>query len=253
MTDLFNQDDGQQDLDANKNYLEELVGENKKFKDLEALARGKFESDNYIQILERRLDDMREDQLQLRQNSDSRATLEQLIEQVKQLNSTNPQADNINQQPTLKITDVEELVSTRISQHETSKIETENFRTVESKLKDRYGANYKDILKDQIRDLGLTPEYVNEMARKFPKAIIKTLGLDEAPRQNTFEGPPRSNQRTDGFSPKVQKRTWSYYQKMRKENPTLYNNPQTAKQMQRDFVELGDDFKDGDFNRFGEI
>ena len=59
-------------VDPNKNYLEELVGEGKKFKDPVALARSKVESDRHIAKLESELKAIRTDM-------NSRLSLEDLV------------------------------------------------------------------------------------------------------------------------------------------------------------------------------
>jgi len=69
-------------IDPSKNYLAELVGEGKKFKTQEDLARGKAESDAYIKILEKRSDELRNDYLKLRDDYSSRAKLEEVVDQL---------------------------------------------------------------------------------------------------------------------------------------------------------------------------
>src|SRR5437773_6950457 len=81
------------ETDPNKNYLEDLVGDGKKFKSPEELARGKFESDTYIKILEKRLDEYRDDILSLRKENVTNKRLEDLVNQLsnKSPNSETPQ------------------------------------------------------------------------------------------------------------------------------------------------------------------
>jgi len=43
-------------------------------------------------------------------------------------------------------------------------------------------------------------------------------------------------------------RTWSFYEKLRKENPNLYRTAKTHEQMVKDAAALGPNFEDGDFN-----
>jgi hypothetical protein len=43
-------------------------------------------------------------------------------------------------------------------------------------------------------------------------------------------------------------RTWSFYEKLRKENPHLYRTTKTHEQMVQDAMALGDAFKDGDYD-----
>jgi hypothetical protein len=42
-------------------------------------------------------------------------------------------------------------------------------------------------------------------------------------------------------------RTWSFYKKLMKDDPTDYWKPTTQARMFSDAEKLGDDFKDGDF------
>jgi len=236
-------------IDPNKNYLEELVGEGKKFKDQETLARSKFESDSYIKILERRLDERANDYKTLKADYDSRASLQELIEQAKQ-QFTSSETPNANEEkPVIDSKQIESLVSSKILEHETSRKQTENYNQVVSKLKERYGNNYQTALKQQMDALDLTENEINDMARNRPKVLYRTLGLDQPAQREDFQSPLRSDQRSDSFAPRVQKRTWSYYQEMKKRDPKIYNDPKTNIQMQKDYIELGSEFEDGDFHR----
>jgi hypothetical protein len=257
---LLDQTNDNQPLDPNKDYLQELVGEGKKFKSPQELARGKAESDEYIKILERRSDELRNDYLRLRDESTSRARLEELIDQL-QKQSTQPVTSNnqpsVNEPPLGKPdpnnsrerAEIESLVSSKILEHEATKKQQENFELVRNKLKERYGSNYQNLLKEQLNTLGLSEDFANDLARRHPNVLFKTLGLDAQPQEN-FQSPPRSNQRSDNFAPSTTKRTWSYYQKMKKENPKVYFDPKTTVQMHNDAIALGKEFEDGDFNAY---
>ena len=246
--------DGPEDVDPSKNYLEELVGEGKKFKTPEELARGKYESDTYIKFLERGRDELRNDYLKLRDEYNSRAKLEELIDQLKQqqlASNENTQTVNEDNQPKFDPSQIESLVSSKIQEHELTKRQQENFNLVKDKLQQRYGSKYQDVVSRQIADLGITEADLNDMARKQPKVLIRTLGLDQEPARETFQGPPRSNQRSDSFAPTVQKRTWAYYEKMRKDEPKRYYDAKTQVQMHQDMANLGEEFKDGTWHNLG--
>jgi len=70
-------------LDSNKAYLEQLVGDGKKFKTAEDLARGKAESDSFIEIMKVRMDELRADHLRLREEHQASAQLKDLIDNYK--------------------------------------------------------------------------------------------------------------------------------------------------------------------------
>lgn len=237
--------------DPNKNYLEELVGEGKKFKTPEDLARGKYEADQMISHKNQQFDQLREDYLKLREEYTSRAKLEDLVDQLaqRQLASSESNTQNTNEasKPSIDPKEIESLVSSKIQEFELSKKQTENFNQVRSRLSERYGNNYQSVLKEQIEQLGLTEMFVNDLARNHPQVLYKTLGLDQPKSSEQFQAPPRS-QRNDSFAPSTQKRTWSYYQKMRKENPKLWLDNKTQTQMLKDRVELGDAFEDGSWH-----
>jgi len=253
MTDLFQDttEDDNVEVDPNKKYFEELVGDGKKFKSTEDLARGKYESDSYIRILEKRLDEMRNDHIRLRDDYNSRARLEELVDQLKnpQLASSanNQNANEDTDQPKYNPKDVEDMVLNKIEERENSKRQGENLTIVRNKLTERFGKNYQNVLKEQAETLGLSPDDLNALARKSPNAFLRTLGLDRQEVVDNFQTPPRSREFSGSFKPTVQKRTWAYYQNMKKENPSLYQKPETAVQMQQDYIQLGDEFEDGDF------
>lgn len=240
-------------FDPNKNYVEELVGEGKKFKTIEDLAKGKAEADAFIAFKNREYDTLKEDYLNLRKEHTAGSRLEDLITKLSltQQPSSNesPEVNEENKVPAYKPEDIDARVLETVSRLETQRKETANFNEVQAKLQEKLGPNYENILKQQVADLGLSPEDVNTLAKKSPKAFFKTLGLEEKQQgDNTFNAPPRSQNRSDSFAPSSTKRTWAYYEKMRKEQPSVYLNPKTQVQMHKDHKELGNAFEDGDFN-----
>lgn len=241
-------------VDPNKNYLEELVGENKKFKTPEEMARGKVESDNYIKTLEMKLDQLREDYTKVSEESKTAASLKEILDQMKseqQLNQGNPPIAPEVKQPTLDIAEQRTLIRNEVLGLEAQRRADENFKIVTSKLQEKFGVNYQAALKKQVDELGLDIEDVNALAVKSPRAFFKTVGLDEPEQRenNLFQAPPQSQQRSDNFSPNASIRDWAYYEKMRKDNPTLYHNPKTQVQMHKDASAIDDKYGLGRFMR----
>lgn len=240
-------------IDPEKNYVEELVGDGKKFKDVESLARGKYESDAYIAHQNKQLDELKADYFRLKADYDARAKLEEYLDKRLELQQRTP---NTNEpkvpevvQPEYKPEQLKSLVDQSIVDYENRKRQDENFSLVQRKLAERFGENYQPVLKRQMDELGMSDEYLNATARANPKLLIKALGLDAPPQTENFQTPPRSMQRSDTFAPATNKRTWSYYEKMRKENPTAYWTPRTQDQLFKDQQNIGESFFDGDFGR----
>jgi hypothetical protein len=237
-------------FDENKNYYEELVGEGKKFKDNEALAKGKAYADQTLELMKTRMDELRNDYLALKEEAQAKASLQELIDQMEQQKKTPLTNTLVNEEvktPAFDPKKIEDLVSEKIQLAERNKSETQNLNSVMGKLKEKYGDNYANYLKQQSEQLGLDEATVNELARKSPNAFIRTFGLDEVKQEN-FQAPPRNARRTDSFAPQgSEKRTWSYYQNLKKTNPMLYHDPKITNQMAKDLETLGEAFKDGDF------
>ena len=240
-----------------KSFYEELVGENKKFKDNEQLARGKYEADLYVKHLETRLDEIKGDYTKLRDEYNAGPKLQELLDQMAaQQSNTNreqTQISNVDNQrkPAIDQNEVKSLISSEFQQLKQAEREEKNFSFVQDKIKEQFGENYKTVLKERMESLGLTSEYLDENAKKYPKALLKTLGVGEQEVRDTFQPPLKSTLRNDNFSPNTEKRTWAYYQKMKKEKPDLYRSSKTQTQMFHDAQALGDAFKDGDWEAIG--
>lgn len=253
MTDNLLADD--QPTDENKDYLKELVGEGRKFKSEQDLAKSKIESDNYIKILEKKLDQFRDDYLKLDEEYKARESLQELKDQIDKRTlgpSSNNQPivkDRDNQPPSIDLKDIENLVSNKLQEHEVTKRQQENLNIVKNKLVEHFGTKYQGVVKEQLADLGLSETRFQELAREAPNALFRTLGIEQTAQRESFQSPPRSNQRSDNFKPKgAEERTWSWYQNLKDKDPNRYNDPQTNVQMINDYMRLGEKFEDGDFD-----
>lgn len=248
--DNTNQNDPIQ-IDPNKNYLEELVGEGKKFKSIEDLARGKAEADLYVDHLKSRQDELRADYLKMREEYTAgpklKETLDQYMQEFRQSQNTNQPLGN-EDKSVFDETKVADMVKQHLAANKQLDREEANAARVESKLKEIYGPGYKASVKQQIDQLGMTVDFFNDMARQYPDALMRTLGADAPNARETFQSPPTSTQRLDPTSASGQ-RTWSFYEKMRKTDPVRYRDPKTQDQMFKDATYLGDKFEDGDFRR----
>lgn len=255
MTDsLLNGDNNDHiEIDQNKNYLEELVGDGKKFKSTEELAKGKYYADQTLMMKNKQFDDLKADYLRLREEHQQGATLKELIDKLQSTNleGNNTHANNEVQQPVIDPKQIEDIAASIIQKHELTKVQQNNYNSVKDKLTQHYGSNYHAAVKQQIDDLGVSPQLFDELAKSNPKLLFRTLGLDQPKASDNFQSPPRTERRAESFAPTGgNKRTWSYYQKMKQENPKLYLDTKIQTQMMKDYEVLGTDFEDGDFHRF---
>lgn len=257
MTDLFSGNSDQPVIPSDKDPMEVLTGPGGKFdrskyqsdEDMyKAIARGKVESDMLIEDFKRRQDELRSDYDNLSQQYKAGPKLEELLAKFEKQNQSSNTPGEI-EKPELDLSKIEELVSSKLTQHEQARIEDENARKVEAKLIEHFGSNYQSALKQQVDALGLDKDFVNGLARKHPEVLYKTLGITGEKRTDSFQAPPPSSQ--GSFTPNTQKRTWSFYQKLRDKDPRAYHSPKIQDQMFKDAAALGTEFQDGDWGYYG--
>lgn len=222
---------------------EELIN---KWKDKtpEEILKAKVESDIYIKAIEKQKDQMREDYLKLREEATAQAKLQELIDRLenrKDDSNSDTNGNNVEEKPTFDPAQLDQLISSKIQETEQKRKQDANWTEVQNKLKEQFGNSYPTVLKDQMEKLGLNAEDVNTLARKSPVAFFNTLGLNNQ-TQEKFTSPLISGQRSDRFSPNVQKRDYMFYENLRKADPAKYWEPKTQVQMVKDAEELGASF-----------
>lgn len=247
MNTLFDQNNPEPQSDLTK----EAIIAKWKDKPREELENAKAESDLYIQTILRRQDEINKDYRRVLDESKAQAKLQELIDRFETLpinrQDTTTPVNDLERTP-YDPSQLKSLMQETIREDVALRKSNENFLTVQKRLKEQFGDNYTSVLQKQMDSLELTSEDIDNLARKSPNAFFNTLGLNPAKSEDNFQAPPRS-QRNDSFASQgTKKRTWSYYQEMKKTNPDLYMNSKIANQMHDDMVALGDDFKDGDWN-----
>lgn len=246
MTDSLLADDVSTEIkiDPNKDYLAELVGEGKKFKTVQDLARGKYEADVMIASKNRQFDELTQDYLATKKELDAVPRLQELVDRLAKQPpaiSEPPQAKDMDEKPaTIDFDEIKNLAKTTYEELKTSEKEQANISEVRSKLAERFGENYKSVVRAQAQSLGLSKEMVDNLERTSPKAFFNVLGLNET-KSETFQTPPRSVQRNDNFAPRTEKRGYSYYQNLRKTNPTEWLSAKTHNEMMARIAEVGED------------
>lgn len=238
-----------------RNYLADLVGEDKKFKTTEDLAKGKYVADNYILTLESQLDQLRGDYLKLHEEQMAKAGLQELIDRMnvstpQPTKDTNPIVQEA--KPTIDPKVIEDLIDSRMTQRERERREAANIQEVKTKLEATLGKEYQENLQTRMAEVGLSADEFNQMARNNPKALTRLLDLEPVVPSRDPWSPPRTNIRTDQFKPKTEVRDWQWYQDLKVKDPKKYYSRETNVQMHKDALELGAAFETGDFNRFAK-
>lgn len=222
--------------------IEDLVGEGKKFKTVEDLARGKIEADRFIEKLKNETEG-------LRTELNTRIGLTEFLDQIKNTSKPDNQPSGNNQtqdggEKTTALTpdQIEELLDRRLTEREKAQIASKNLRETKQKLAEAFGPNYVNKLNEEAASLGLTKEYMNNLAATAPQALFKLLGVNQTkPQQPDLFTPPSNNFRTPESNQTVD-RNQSWYNQLKAKDPKAYWDPKTQVQMHKDAIRLGGEF-----------
>jgi len=205
--------------------------------DVEKLARGKYESDRHISTLEAELAD-------LRKKAELGMGLKEFYEAIRQPNQGNPPNNQNEGTPNGESAsppvDITKTVQEELNRITLAQREEANKKQVVDKLAEVYGANASAEISKAASALGLPVSKLNDLAKESPAAFFRLTGLDNPVSKPSGGVVPTGTVNLPSHNSGV--RNQQYYQKLRKENPKLYNDPKTQAQELRDALELKERF-----------
>jgi hypothetical protein len=233
------------DLDPTKDYITELVGDGKKFKTPQDLARAKLESDRFIAQLTGELAGLRTD-------LNARISMEELVAEIKAAGSTSPRSEPTNHvdhreddasKRALTSEEIEQIVSARLAKEQNRTETNRNLQTVRDKLVEEFGQNYSSHLERIASELGVKREYLDNLAKDNPNVFFRVTGVGVR-RVDNFSGVPVSQVNSAGaFTTTGGDRDWNYYENLRKTAPKTYWQPKVQNEMFEQAKRLGPKFK----------
>lgn len=216
------------------NYLAELVGEGKKFASHEDLAKGKWHSDTLIETLKGEIAALKE------QNANG-ANVNTLLEEIRKLKGStedNGGQPNVETQTNPTPQNIEDLVLNTLNKAKAEEAVKSNKQKVIEKITQVWGDNASKELKNTADSLGVSVEYLNDVAQKSPSAFFKLTGLDTNRTPSSGTVAPTGSIRFDSKNSNV--RDAKFYRELKQSNPKLYADQKTRIQMHRDAQELGE-------------
>lgn len=203
---------------------EDLVGEGKKFKTVDDLARGKAEADAFIERLK---SEKAEAERKATEAVNAEASLAELREELAALKQASQTGERQVQPP--KPENIQAIVAEEITRAEQRRTQAQNVAEANRLMVEQFG----DLEKAGIevakrgRELGLTPVELKEIASRSPNAFKRMMGGDVAKpvdvdltRSTTQPAiTPKALSSTVG--------TKEFYQEMLRKDPRRYTDPRT--------------------------
>lgn len=232
-------------VEEQTSFLEKLVqakGEN--WKDVEVLAKGKLEADDYIAQLEEQAKQLREDMAkqdyakQLLAELQTKATEPTSVKTEAPKDNSGTRTDG-NTQPKVGGDDLKSLVSQTMLDLEKEKVITSNVTFVSQELEKTYGTDATAFVARKAQELGMSLSRLEDIAKESPTAFFTLIG--EAKKE--IPSMINSTIKTEAANlTSSNERDWNYYQDLRRKNKSLYFDPKTQQQLLADKKRLGKNF-----------
>lgn len=165
-------DADQQHTDAS--YLANLVGDGKKYKTPEDLAKSKIHADEFIDTLKAELQQERDARIKAEAEAAKRQSAEEILKQLKEPTRLEEESKT----PNLADVDIKELVKNVLKEQSAEERNKQNLTAFNTKLAELFGGERESKFKEKAVEVGLSPKFVAELAQQSPDAALKVLGLD---------------------------------------------------------------------------
>lgn len=216
--------------------FENLVGEGKKYRDQDAVAKAVVEKDQFIERLKQETAEMREALAKREKEASFIDRLDELTK-AKLLERQDPPAHDRADTDATAVPPVEQIEKV-IEAREAKKARDSNLAQTVNRLQELYGDDYKRHVSKQAQAMGMSTQELTDLAARSPAAFFRTLGVD-VPRQDAFNPPPKST--LSAPSTQSGMKNYSYYQKMRAEKGEAhYFTPSVQNEMWNSLKQLGE-------------
>lgn len=190
-----------------------LVGEGKKFKTVDDLAKGKLEADLYVEQLKKQLES-KDAELTKLGNADEKFT--KILQGLEQSKNT-PNTQGNTQVPALGKEDIATLVRNQMTLVEAERTAQQNIDSTNSKLKDLFGDKAKDVVQSKAKELGISMEELKILSAKSPTAFFTMIGATESrPQSASTPNPNGSVNTASNFNQDFKVGTKEYYNNLRR-------------------------------------
>lgn len=230
--------------EAVQNFLEEYVGEGKKYKSVEELAKAKHHADKHIDELKTDLTSLKDfvaaqfEQMANKRNEEPKGPKE--VDGERQpAPAAPPEADG---------EDLEARIAKILEERdETSRLQ-KNANLAQEVMIEHFGSQEEAVkaVRQKAEEMGVSPQFLADTAFRSPKALFNLMGInpDEKPRTPTTPASssdvnPRMMDKTN---PNPKQGTMAYYDQLRRSDPKKYWSVDVQSQLMKDALERGSDF-----------
>ena len=209
-------------------YLNNLVGEDKKYKTADDLAKAYHHANMHIDELKSDLDEYK----------GGKELLNEVLDEIRSSSTEEsvetPAPPKATVEPRIQTDDVAKIVGEEFSKREQAATVANNVGVSMDKLRELYGSdtNVKVAVTKAINGDDNIKRVIDDLSKTSPDSMVKFITgiapVDQIPQSNT-PGVDASAAPPVAFEGDL---TWAKCRELRKENPKLYNSPQFRLQIE---------------------
>jgi hypothetical protein len=191
MTDLFNGQDTPPNNNQNQPDLATLLAGIKnesgaqKYNSVEDALRGSAHAQAYIQELKTKLEAEAAEKARLTAELSKASNIDDVVSKLaSQLQSSKTQ-DNPPKVEGLNEDAVKGLISGYLDQQKQQDAAKANLDVVQSAMSSKYGDKAQEVIHAKAKELGVTPEYLGQMASTSPQIILQLFGVTASTQKGT--------------------------------------------------------------------
>lgn len=244
MTDIFsdpkNAEEGSESTQGNSaaDTLSSLVGEGRKFKTVEDLARGKLQADDFIAKLTTEQKELRQAYAELESKVKAGQTVEDVL---KRMQESRGSEDGNQPGRTIAPEDILKLVDDRLSKSKQEEMRRANAAEAQAAILKHFNNNEqkaREFVQQEAKRLGLDPAALRELGADSPVAFTRLLGLSQ-PRAvgANFQSEVNSDAQAGDHGGL---RNEAYYRDLRNKLGPRFWEPKIQQQRMRDVQSLGE-------------
>jgi hypothetical protein len=228
-----------EETQVQESFVKKLVEtKGEKWSDPEVIAKGKVEADAYIEALKREIEQLKTLATQNNKVDELIAKIEQKAAQpISATQSGQGRTEETNTKSGISENEIQSLVEKALTERERNQSAKQNIAEVDSRLNEMYGTEAVKVVQGKAKELGLSLARLQEIASESPSAFLQLIGEKPSDFKPMVSGTIRTEAVT-AQTPGTRNNAW--YQKLRKENPSLFHKSQ--QQMLQDRQRLGDKF-----------
>lgn len=221
----------------------ELVGEGKKYKTMDDLAKSRIEADSFIEKL-------KVENKALREALDTEGSPDEVLARINALlqskegSNRNATDQTSNQPPKESLS--EEKVLELLSKREREQQIKKNVDTFNSAVNRAFGEKTGEVVATRLDELGMDMDTFKDLSARNPQAALRILGLKDSGALASGGGMDASVNTEAYFGPagkgNGETQNFAFFQKLRRELGSAYYEPHIQKQVFEARKKMGDAF-----------